>query len=326
MESDHMKLRLPLAVAFFCAILPPARAQEVVGTGNFGHIVENLDRSIAFYRDAIGLEPPATVRPFDPNPAIMKMGNTLGAQSRVAVLRLPGFTMGLELIEYKDIERKPLHPHFQDPGTGNLNVRVRDLDAVVTRLKTSGGHILTPGAAPAEIGGTRALFVQDPDGFVIELSQPKTPPASPAGNVIGGGVEVTVQDAEKAAQFYETVFGFSKSMDASFNGNPLMTATAGVPGSEFRHSRVKIPGANLSLNFIEFSKIDRHVLSSRVQDPGTSLVQLRVRGLDALLKKVKSAGGTVVSVGEEPVQVGTFGRIAIARDPNNLFLELIEAN
>src|SRR5579883_1167680 len=112
------------------AALPALRAQEVLGAGNFSHIVENLDRSVAFYRDGIGLEGPATERPFDPNPAIMKMGNTVGAQSRLAVLRVPGFSMGLELIEYKDIDRKPAHPRFQDPGTGNLNVRVKDLAAV----------------------------------------------------------------------------------------------------------------------------------------------------------------------------------------------------
>ncbi len=307
------------------AALPALRAQEVLGAGNFSHIVENLDRSVAFYRDGIGLEGPATERPFDPNPAIMKMGNTVGAQSRLAVLRVPGFSMGLELIEYKDIDRKPAHPRFQDPGTGNLNVRVKDLAAVAARLKKSGAQILTPGGVPAEIpGGPRVMFVQDPDGFVVELTQPKDAAASAgSGNVIGGGVEITVEDAAKAAAFYESVFGFSKTVDVSYNGNRTMTATAGVPGSRFRHSRVQIPGG-VALNFIEFQNIDRHTLYTRVQDPGTALVQLRVRGLDALLKKVKAGGAAVVSVGGEPVEVGTFGRIAIARDPNNLFLEMIE--
>jgi predicted enzyme related to lactoylglutathione lyase len=317
--------RFGFVLAALAAAFPALRAQEVVGAGNFSHIVENLDRSVAFYRDGIGLEGPATERPFDPNPAIMKMGNTVGAQSRLAVLRVPGFSMGLELIEYKDIDRKPAHPRFQDPGTGNLNVRVKDLGAVAARLKKSGGHILTPGGVLAEIpGGARVMFVQDPDGFVVELTQPKDAQAAGSGsNVIGGGVEITVEDAEKAAAFYENVFGFSKTVDASYNGNQTMTATAGVPGSRFRHSRVQIPGG-VALNFIEFQDIDRRTLDTRVQDPGTALIQLRVRGLDTLLEKVKRSGATVVSVGGEAVQVGTFGRIAIARDPNNLFLELIE--
>ena len=319
-----MNFGIPLAVAI-CVIVPVG-AQEITGVGNFSHIVENLDRSVAFYRDAIGLESTPNVRPFDPNPAIKKMGNTIGAESRLAVLRVPGFGMGLELIEYKHIDRKPAHPRFQDPGTGNLSLRVRDLNAVSSRLRKAGAHFLTPGGVPAEIpSGPHVLFAQDPDGFVVELTQPKDVPASaPAGNVIGGGVEITVEDADQAAAFYKSVFGFETSLDSSFNANQSMTATAGVPGSQFRHSRVVIPGANLNLNFIEFKNIDRHTLHTRVQDPGTSLVQLRVRGLDGLLKKVKAGGAAIVSVGGEPVQVGTFGRIAIARDPNNLFLELIE--
>jgi hypothetical protein len=37
-----------------------------------------------------------------------------------------------------------------------------------------------------------------------------------------------------------------------------------------------------------------------------------------------AAAPTALSVGGESVQLGTFGGIAIARDPNDLFLEPIE--
>lgn len=83
---------------------------------------------MAFYRDGVGLEGPAT---------------DLAS------------VWGLELIEYKDIDRKPAHPRFQGPGSGNLNVRVKDLAAVAARLKKSGAHILTPADVPAEIPGGR---------------------------------------------------------------------------------------------------------------------------------------------------------------------------
>jgi predicted enzyme related to lactoylglutathione lyase len=303
-------------------------APAIIGAGNFSHIVENLDRSIAFYRDVIGLELTGNPRPFDPNPAIMKMGNTIGAQSRVAVLKVPGFDMGLELIEYKDIDRKPAHPRFQDPGAANLAVRLKDLDTVVARLKKSDAHILTAGQTPAAVNGrSRYLFIQDPDGFVLELTQPDPLPstaAQAAGNVIGGGVEVCAEDAAKTAAFYRDALGFQPNEPSAYNGDKVMTDTAGTPGAEFRQSRAQIPGMSVNLTWIEFRKIDRKPLRTRVQDPGTALVQLRVRNLDALLPKIKAGGGTIVSVGEQPVQIGTFGRIAIARDPNNFFLELIE--
>ena len=53
----------------------------------------------------IGLQPNAPPRPFDGNVAIMRLGNTLNAQSRFVALSVPGSAIGVELIEYKDIER-----------------------------------------------------------------------------------------------------------------------------------------------------------------------------------------------------------------------------
>ena len=103
-----------------------------------------------------------------------------------------------------------------------------------------------------------------------------------------------------------------------------MTDTAGTPGARFRQSRTPIPGAPVTMTFIEFQDIDRKPLHTRVQDPGTALIQVTVRDVDAVLPKLKAAGATIVSVGGEAVNVGNNLRIAIVRDPNNLFLELVQ--
>src|SRR5215813_8904605 len=105
----------------------PAPAGVIVGVGNFGHIVADLDKSLGFYRDVLGLTVTGTI-PFGPNEAVAKFGHTEGGQSRVAVLRVPGLAMGVELIEYKDIDRKAQVPRFSDPGAANLALRIRNLD------------------------------------------------------------------------------------------------------------------------------------------------------------------------------------------------------
>jgi len=48
-----------------------------------------------------------------------------------------------------------------------------------------------------------------------------------------------------------------------------------------------------------------------------------VRDVDALVAKLKAGRATVVSVGGEAVQF-TKARIALVRDPDNLFLQLID--
>jgi predicted enzyme related to lactoylglutathione lyase len=310
-------------------VLPPdTRVPDVAGVGNFSHIVSNLDKSIEFYRDVIGLELTAPPAPFSPNPAIMQLGNTIGAQSHVAVMKIPGAGIGLELIDYKDIDRKPAHPRFQDPGAGNLAVLVKDIDAVAARVKKSGAHMLTAAGGPVDIQGReKGFFVQDPDGFIVEVTQLTPLPANATatrGNIFGASVEITVADVAQTAQFFRDAFGFQIRVADAFTDNKLMADTAGTPGAQFRQGSGNIPGSQTRITLIEFKNIDRKPMNTRVQDPGTALLQLRVRDLDSVIKAVKAAGGTVTSAGGGPVTMGN-RRLATVRDMDNLFLELLPA-
>ena len=305
-----------------------APAGDVVGVGNFAHIVQNLDKSLEFYRDVLGLEV-AVNQPFAPNAAVAKLGNTLGGQSRYVALKVPGSEIGVELIEYKDIERKPQHPHFYDPGAANMALRVRDLDAVFAKLQKFGAKVITATGKPVTINNTiHVLFVQDPDGFVVELGQ-GTPPADskvPASsNVFGGSFELSVINSEESVKFYNDMLGFNMKLGAEFNTNKLMAETAGAPGASFRQSRAMIPGTSVSMTLIEFKDIARKPLKGRVQDPGTAILQLRVHDVTALTKTLKAAGVPDVTTGGAPVDVGPGLKIAIVRDPNNLMLELLQA-
>jgi catechol 2,3-dioxygenase-like lactoylglutathione lyase family enzyme len=202
----------------------PAPAGDVVGVGNFGHIVANVDNSLAFYRDVLGLEvqvQPTSFARNEMNEAIMKMGATEGGQSRIAVLKVPGLALGIELIEYKDIAREPQKPHFKDPGAANMSFRVHGLDAVFPKIaKFPGVKILTAGGKPATLetpnGTLHAVFVQDPDGFVVEMLDVANPPAgSPSGFVLSGGsFEATVANSEESVKFYRDMLGFDMKLGA----------------------------------------------------------------------------------------------------------------
>ena len=310
----------------------PAPAGNVIGLGNFVHIVADMDRALGFYRDVLGLTVTGTI-PYAPNDAVAKFGHTEGGQSRVSILRVPGLvTMGVELIEYKDIARTPQRPHFADPGAANLALRVRDLDTLFPKIKRYPGvNILTAEGKPVTIttpnGTLHAVFVQDPDGFVVELlDMPNPPPGSPPGSVIAGSAfEATVRDTEQSAKFYRDLLGFTVTVDAAFNDNKDMAATAGAPGASFRQSRATIPGiTTVPFTLIEFKNAKRKELSGRTQDPGTTVLQLFVGDVTALTAKLKAAGVPIVTTGGEPVQVSPALKIAIVKDPNNMLLELVE--
>jgi predicted enzyme related to lactoylglutathione lyase len=161
----------------------------------------------------------------------------------------------------------------------------------------------------------------------VEITQLTPLPANAAstpGNLFGASVEVTIADTDQTAKFYRDLLGFQLRVNDAFTENKLMADTAGTPGAQFRQSSGQIPGTSVRLSFIEFKGIDRKPMHTRVQDPGTAILQLRVRDVDAAVNKLKAGGATVISAGGEPVTLGN-RKLAIVRDPNNLFLELLPA-
>jgi hypothetical protein len=58
-------------------------------------------------------------------------------------------------------------------------------------------------------------------------------------------------------------------------------------------------------------------------------MQMQVRDVDAAIASLKEAGGAVVSTGGSTVELpgrgGATTKVAIVRDPDNLFLVLIQA-
>jgi catechol 2,3-dioxygenase-like lactoylglutathione lyase family enzyme len=306
----------------------PAPPGDVIGVGNFAHIVASVDESLKFYHGVLGLEVTVS-QGFAPNPAIEKLGHTEGGQSRIAVVKVPGIALGIELIEYKDIAREPQRPRFFDPGAANFAMRIRDLDGLFPKVAAFPGvKIITAGGKPVTLktpnGTLHAVFVQDPDGFVVEMLDAPNAPAGEGHVLSGSAFEATVANSEESVKFYKELFGFDMKLGTAFNDNQEMSSTAGAPGASFRQSTATIPGTSVPFTLIEFKNIERKKLSGRTQDPGTTVLQLVVKDVAALAAKLKAAGVSVVTTGGGPVQIVPGLDIAIVRDPNNMLLELVQ--
>src|SRR5215475_15333272 len=154
------------------SIIVPAfiNAQDtLIGILNSSHAVNNLDTTLAFYRDVFGLAAdPQPIR----NPGISALTGTPSVQLRHAVLRLPNTSFGFELTEFSGVQRNVLHANVPDPGAAHLILRVRDLDSVVDAARKSGVQIVTRASAPVQLRsgarGSRAILMRDPDGYFVE--------------------------------------------------------------------------------------------------------------------------------------------------------------
>ncbi len=148
---------------------PHPAANSIDGVSHFGIQVADLDRSIAFYRDVLGLELIAHwVRDQE---YIQELVGYPGVELQVAVFRFPNSESFLEVLEYRNVEKAAIDTSTANPGTAHFCVYVPDLDALHERLVAAGvrfvSGIKSPTVGPNK--GAKAIYMIDPDGIRVEL-------------------------------------------------------------------------------------------------------------------------------------------------------------
>jgi catechol 2,3-dioxygenase-like lactoylglutathione lyase family enzyme/predicted enzyme related to lactoylglutathione lyase len=315
---------------------PPGSAppgEVVVGSGNYSPIVQDLDKAIEFYVGLLGLTVPAPPspgpRPVNTDPALLGMFGMPGAQLRFVTARIPGATVGVEMVEVRELEKKAARPRPQDPGGATLVLFVRDIDAAFAPLKRAGVPVVTPGGQPLAFGpgnGVRGVIVSDPDGHFVELLQPNPIPETTApkdSNIIGARVRFTIADTDQTMRVYRELLQFQPQV-GEFSNIPLLDLM-GLKGAQLRLTNAQVPGSPLRLEFIELKGAAGTPIHPRLQDPGATRFQLRLRDLDGTIAKLKSAGSSVISSGAAPATLNGGIRAAIMPDPNGVFFVLMQA-
>src|SRR5580765_3957105 len=139
------------------------------GVNHFGIQVADLERSIAFYRDTLGLELVTTwVRDQE---YIQELVGYPGVELHVAVFRLPLSDVFLEILEYRNVEKTVIDASNGNPGTAHFCLFVEDLDGMYARLVDTGVRFVSEVKGPT-IGpnkGGKAVYMIDPDGIRVEL-------------------------------------------------------------------------------------------------------------------------------------------------------------
>jgi catechol 2,3-dioxygenase-like lactoylglutathione lyase family enzyme len=141
----------------------------IISVNHTSFTVNDLDRSIAFYRDLLGLE---LISLAGRDPAFVeKVTGIPGANLKVAYLQAPGHR--LELIQYLNPPGKKLELQTHNVGCAHLAFNVDDLPAMYANLKARGVPFKS---SPLEVSagpnkGTLTVYFTDPDGITLELLQ-----------------------------------------------------------------------------------------------------------------------------------------------------------
>jgi catechol 2,3-dioxygenase-like lactoylglutathione lyase family enzyme len=148
----------------------------ITGILHTGLTVSDLDRSLAFYRDLLGLE---LITQWDSSqPYLRTIVGYPDAELRIALLRLPGPTgpagHHIELLEYRQPRGRRGDAGTYNPGNGHVAFMVDDLETTYTELRAKGVRFKS---APVDIthgrnAGGRAVYFFDPDDITLEMIQP----------------------------------------------------------------------------------------------------------------------------------------------------------
>ena len=293
------------------------------------HAVDDLDTTLAFYRDVFGLKG----NPQDfPNPAVPLLTNAPGVTLRMSMLALPG-RMRFELTQFKGVERKPAQAKYTDPGAASIVFHVRDIDTAVANAKKANAPMVTTGGAPIEVmtpaGKARSIILRDPDGFFVQLIQDakliEDGADAPEGNVHRVSLAYTMESADATAKFYSGMMGIELSAPSAFSKDPALIQLYGAPaGTEFRKISGLMAGPPASVEFTEFRGIPRSKFHLRVRDPGAPAMAIQVTNLVGMVAQMKAAGTNLISANGELVDFGNGVHNIFVEDPNGMNIELFE--
>jgi catechol 2,3-dioxygenase-like lactoylglutathione lyase family enzyme len=144
----------------------------ITGMSHVGISVANLERSIEFYRDVLGLRVIQQVPMRGPNyDAIMGLTGTDG---RIAVLRTKN--LEIELLEFRRPPSRAAEPgrHVSDQGISHFAIYVEDIAGLYARLQAAGVRVHSA-LVHFQSCATTAVYFCDPDGNYIEMLEENMP-------------------------------------------------------------------------------------------------------------------------------------------------------
>jgi len=141
----------------------------IKGVRHVGITVTNMEKSLMFYRDLLGLK---IERNMDESG--QHIDNMLSMKNvRVNTIKMSASDNGptlIELLEFKSHPNNSIHTDISKIGTSHVAFTVDDLDAVYQRFTSAGIKFNAPPQYSPD-GYAKVTFCQDPDGTNIELVQ-----------------------------------------------------------------------------------------------------------------------------------------------------------
>ena len=142
-----------------------------IGTDHISFTVADIERSLAFYRDILGLPVIADQKPGHAHHT--RLTGFAGAQLRTVFLALPGVSTKLGLVQYIEPPGEPQDLATNKIGDAHICLEVGNIQRVHEEWRKQGAHFKSD---PIKSGtginrGSFTVYLTDPDGITVQLLQ-----------------------------------------------------------------------------------------------------------------------------------------------------------
>lgn len=140
---------------------------------HFSFTVSNLENSLHFFCDQLGLEA-GPIMEVD-HPDVQQIVGMNDAKLRISLVKLPG-NQTIELIEYTRPQGKPLDLATCNTGVAHIAFEVNDINALYQNLSAQGIIFVSkPVWAPANNGKGQwgVCYLKGPDEITLEMIEKK---------------------------------------------------------------------------------------------------------------------------------------------------------
>lgn len=147
---------------------------SIIGVHHFSFTVTDLDRTIAFYKNVLGVDVRSRGHNKYETLGTALFGTKWGVNQPQADLELAFIQLGdnrIEFIEYKDPKARPYHKNPSIAGSAHLALKVDDIEEMRRKLEAAGVEFHAPINTFREAGKQEMkwCYFRDPDGIVLEL-------------------------------------------------------------------------------------------------------------------------------------------------------------
>jgi catechol 2,3-dioxygenase-like lactoylglutathione lyase family enzyme len=161
----------------FIELRQPATIADTTATGNIVDLrlsiaVNDLEPTSRLYREVLGFTLDGQDS-WSADTATRALTGLSRAEVRRSRVQAPGSSLWIEFVEFKGVDRTPLRMRIQDRGAARLQLRAQNIDALVSRMKSAGMKVVSPGEHAVPIPPNfKGALVADLDNFFVTPFEP----------------------------------------------------------------------------------------------------------------------------------------------------------